>query len=55
MGVRPQVKSALFLVWILMVPGGMWLTYNAFSHQTPAIGWTWITHILQVVDDNEHT
>ncbi|MDQ0197128.1 hypothetical protein [Neobacillus ginsengisoli] len=33
MSVKPQVKIAIFLVWIIMVPAGMWLTYNAFPPQ----------------------
>lgn len=30
MAVQPKMKQAIFLVWILLVPAGMWFTYQAF-------------------------
>jgi diguanylate cyclase (GGDEF)-like protein len=30
MAVQPQIKKAIFLVWLLLVPAGMWYTYQAF-------------------------
>lgn len=30
MAVQPKMKKAIFLVWLLLVPAGMWFTYQAF-------------------------
>ncbi|MFB3160724.1 sensor domain-containing diguanylate cyclase [Neobacillus sp. 179-J 1A1 HS] len=30
MAVQPKMKQAIFLVWLLLVPAGMWFTYQAF-------------------------
>lgn len=30
MGVQPKMKKAIFLVWLLLVPAGMWFTYQTF-------------------------
>ncbi|MEY2192669.1 hypothetical protein AB7942_07990 [Neobacillus sp. BF23-41] len=30
MKVKPYVKNAIFLVWILLVPAGTWLIYKAY-------------------------
>lgn len=30
MAVQPKMKNAIFLVWLLLVPAGMWLAYQAF-------------------------
>lgn len=30
MGVKPQVQKAIFLVWLLLVPAGMWYTYKTY-------------------------
>lgn len=42
MGVKPQVQKAIYLVWILLVPAGIWFTYQAFP---PHFTGHW-THIL---------
>jgi diguanylate cyclase (GGDEF)-like protein len=33
MEVKPQIKKAIFLVWILLVPAGMWFTYITYPPQ----------------------
>ncbi|MGX6442940.1 sensor domain-containing diguanylate cyclase [Neobacillus sp. K501] len=33
MGVKPQVKRAIFLIWLLIVPAGMWYTYHTYPPQ----------------------
>jgi diguanylate cyclase (GGDEF)-like protein len=30
MAVQPKMKQAIFLVWLLLVPAGMWFTYQSF-------------------------
>ncbi|MFP7299850.1 sensor domain-containing diguanylate cyclase [Neobacillus niacini] len=30
MAVQPKTKKAIFLVWLLLVPAGMWFTYQTF-------------------------
>jgi diguanylate cyclase (GGDEF)-like protein len=30
MAVHPKMKKAIFLVWLLLVPAGMWFTYQTF-------------------------
>ena len=37
--VNPQVKTAVFFMWILMVPAGLWFTYK---HYPPQISGNWI-------------
>ncbi|MFJ7727119.1 sensor domain-containing diguanylate cyclase [Neobacillus sp. NPDC097160] len=39
MDVKPQMKQAIFLVWLLMVPAGLWFTYNTYP---PDISGHWI-------------
>ena len=39
MDVKPQMKLAIFLVWILMVPAGLWFTYNNYP---PNISVNWL-------------
>ncbi|MDP4084542.1 MAG: sensor domain-containing diguanylate cyclase [Bacillota bacterium] len=33
MEVKPRVKRMIYIVWILLVPAGMWLTYRAYPPQ----------------------
>ncbi|MCM3765460.1 sensor domain-containing diguanylate cyclase [Neobacillus niacini] len=33
MGVKPHVQKTIFLVWLLLVPAGMWFTYQAYPPQ----------------------
>jgi diguanylate cyclase (GGDEF)-like protein len=33
MAVHPKTKKAIFLVWLLLVPAGMWFTYQTFPPQ----------------------
>ena len=33
MAVHPMTKKAIFLVWLLLVPAGMWFTYQTFPPQ----------------------
>ncbi|MBS4215467.1 sensor domain-containing diguanylate cyclase [Neobacillus rhizophilus] len=30
MGVKPHVQTAIYLIWIMLVPAGMWFTYQTF-------------------------
>ncbi len=39
MVIEPQVKKAIFLVWILIVPAGFWFTYHSYP---PQISDNWI-------------
>jgi diguanylate cyclase (GGDEF)-like protein len=39
MEVKPQIKKTIFLVWILLVPAGMWFTYTAYP---PQISGRWV-------------
>ncbi|MFZ7945576.1 sensor domain-containing diguanylate cyclase [Neobacillus sp. 19] len=39
MDVKPGMKIAIFLVWLLMVPSGLWYTYNTYP---PNISGQWI-------------
>jgi diguanylate cyclase (GGDEF)-like protein len=39
MGVKPQVKRAIFLIWLLIVPAGMWYTYHTYP---PQISGNWL-------------
>lgn len=39
MDVKPQMKQAIFLVWILMVPAGLWFTYQTYP---PTFSGQWI-------------
>lgn len=39
MGVKPQVKRAIFLIWLLIVPAGMWYTYHTYP---PQISGNWV-------------
>lgn len=33
MEIKPQVKKAVFLIWILLVPTGMWFTFHSYPPQ----------------------
>ncbi|WP_082692936.1 sensor domain-containing diguanylate cyclase [Bacillus sp. FJAT-29814] len=33
MGVKPHIQKTIFLVWLLLVPAGMWFTYQAYPPQ----------------------
>ncbi|MCM3568384.1 sensor domain-containing diguanylate cyclase [Neobacillus mesonae] len=33
MEIKPQIKTAAFLMWILMVPAGLWFTYTSYPPQ----------------------
>ncbi|NRD76017.1 diguanylate cyclase [Bacillus sp. BRMEA1] len=39
MQVKPQIKRMIFLIWILLVPTGMWYTYRAYP---PHISGHWL-------------
>lgn len=39
MGVKPHVQRAIFLVWLLIVPAGMWYTYHTYP---PQISGKWL-------------
>ncbi|MGG3560460.1 sensor domain-containing diguanylate cyclase [Neobacillus rhizosphaerae] len=39
MNVKPQTKQAIFLVWFLLVPSGLWFTYHTYP---PEINGHWI-------------
>ncbi|WP_413308452.1 sensor domain-containing diguanylate cyclase [Bacillus sp. 1P10SD] len=39
MDVKPQTKQAIFLVWFLLVPAGLWFTYHTYP---PKINGHWI-------------
>jgi diguanylate cyclase (GGDEF)-like protein len=39
MEVKPHIKKTIFLVWILLVPAGMWFTYAAYP---PQISGRWV-------------
>ncbi|MFL6518386.1 MAG: GAF domain-containing protein, partial [Bacillus sp. (in: firmicutes)] len=39
MKVKPHIKNAIFLVWILLVPTGSWLTYKTYP---PNISGQWL-------------
>jgi hypothetical protein len=39
MKVKPHIKNAIFLVWVLLVPAGSWLTYKTYP---PNISGHWL-------------
>ncbi|MCM3692240.1 sensor domain-containing diguanylate cyclase [Neobacillus niacini] len=39
MAVQPKIKKAIFLVWLLFVPAGMWFTYQIFP---PHLSGQWL-------------
>ena len=39
MKVNPKVKKVIFLIWFLMVPAGIWLTYKTYP---PLISGNWL-------------
>lgn len=38
MDVKPQIKKVFLLIWVLLVPAGMWFTYKAFPPSVDGLG-----------------